>query len=151
MGRRLPRSYREFITVFGPGSFSCTLQIAAPGYRYLGSDMDIDIANESYRDSEDWMERLQILPELRALLRRLWYFGLGGSRHRMGWDPEKVTDPAGPEYAIYAVGTCDIDLVATGFRQLVEKTCEALFAPNPDWDEEELGPQRSFELAVLSK
>ena len=150
IGRRLPRSYREFITVFGPGEFSCTLRIAAPGYRYLRTDFDIDFVNEGgYGYAEEEMERYQVLPESRSLLRRLWWFGFGGSRHWMGWDPEDARDPANAEYAIYAVGSiCDIELVATSFRQLVADTCEVLFAPDPNWCEEELGPQRSFDPAV---
>ena len=150
VGRRLPRSYREFITIFGPGSFSCMLRIAAPGCRHSGNQSDIEYINEGgYGYHEEEMERYQVLPEYRALLRRLWWFGLGGSRHWMGWDPEDVRDPANSEYAIYAIGSiCDIELAATSFRQLVVDTCEVLFAPDPNYCEEELGPQRSFDPAV---
>jgi len=69
----------------------------------------------------------------------------------MGWNPEDVRGPADGEYAIYAVGICDIALVAVSFRQLVEQTCEVLFAPNLDWDEEELSPQGSFAPATVSE
>lgn len=150
VGRKLPKSYRAFITVFGPGSFSSMLQIAAPGYRYLDSTCDIDIANESYTYNKDDMSIPGIAIEDNSRLSRLWFFGIEGCRNYLGWDPDDIRNVSESEYGIYrVVSACDVKLVATTFRQLVEDTCTVLFAEDETYDEDELGPKRAYEPAVI--
>lgn len=147
-GLRLPSSYREFIQTFGPGEFSATLKIAAPGYGFVPhpSGVDLLVTSRSYGWAPEDIATSWASADQRAHLLRLYYFGLEGGRQWLGWDPRDVRDPNAFEYGIYRVeglgyGT---ELVATSFRELVEVTAEWLFAPDPEWDEVELGPQRTF-------
>ncbi len=147
-GFRLPRSYREFLLVFGPGEFSVSLLIAAPGYEYAGR-IDLLATSRSYGWDEQEIAVSNAPPEQKAHLRRLFYFGLENERQWLGWDPADIRDAAASEYGIYRVEALGFgtELVATSFQQLVEVTCERLFAPDPNWDEEEQGPQRTFRPA----
>lgn len=143
---KLPKSYREFILVFGPGEFSASLEIAAPGYPNLSSPtLDLATANERYRYTPG---QSQLFPESdRAVINRLLFFGLMDGKYPLGWDVQDVCHIGEAEYSIFRVGLTAIEKTATSFYQLIIETCDRLFAPNPDWDEEELGPKRVFHPA----
>lgn len=144
-GLRLPRSYREMILVFGPGEFSVSLSIAAPGYEYAGG-ADLLSTSRSYGWDPKEIARSNVSEEQKAHLSRLCYFGLENGRQWLGWDPMDIRNTEAFEYGIYRVEALGFgtELVATSFRQLVEVSCERIFAPDPTWDEEELGQQRTF-------
>lgn len=146
-GLRLPRSYREYITVFGPGEFPCILRIAAPGYPHLNWRADLLMANQSYGYSVEELGQSELPAEQRDRLARLFYFGLERGRQWLGWDPQDVRDPEASEYGIYRVNyiSDECKLAATSFRQFIEDTCEEIFAPDPAYDEESMGPQRAFQ------
>ena len=145
-GFRLPRSYRDYILVFGPGEFPCVLKIAAPGYDYLQNTFDLQTAGSGYGYGQEELIRAGLPPEDQQRMGRLVYFGLHHSRQWLGWDPQDMREAEAPEYGIYRVDWVSdgAEFVATSFRQLVEETCEELFAPDPDYDEESMGPQRGF-------
>jgi hypothetical protein len=146
-GLRLPRSYREYITVFGPGEFPCILRIAAPGYPHLNWRADLLTASRSYGYSSDEVAQSGLPADQQERLGRLFYFGLERGRQWLGWDPLDVRDPETSEYGIYRVDYIrdGAELVATSFRQLIEDICGEIFAPDPDYDEESMGPQRAFQ------
>jgi hypothetical protein len=150
-GFRLPRSYRDFILVFGPGEFSVGLRIAAPGYGYVPHPPGVDllVTSQSYGWSEEDVAQGPVSMEQKAHLLRLFYFGLEDERQWLGWDPKDMQAPEESEYGIYRVEALGFgtELIAKSFRELVEVTCARLFTPNPQWDEEELGPQRTFRPA----
>jgi hypothetical protein len=148
-GFRLPRSYREYILVFGPGEFPAVLKVAAPGYEYLGNTFDLLTASRSYGYTREEAAAGGLPADEQERIGRLFYFGLHHGRQWLGWDPQDVRDAEAPEYAVYRVDWLSDgpEFMAASFRQLVEDTCEALFAPDPEYDEESMGPQRGFQPA----
>jgi hypothetical protein len=150
-GLRLPQSYRDYILVFGPGEFPCVLKVAAPGHASLGS-FDLLTASRTYGYSAEEIAGSGLPVEQQERMRRLFYFGLHHGRQWLGWDPKDVRDSGAHEYRIYRVDWLSegAEFVAASFRQLVEETCEALFTPDPEYDEEALGPQRAFQPARRS-
>src|SRR5262249_39095921 len=133
-GLALPRSYREFILVFGPGEFSASLKIAAPGYGFVPHPSGVDLlaTSRSYGWNAADIARGWGTAEEKERLLRLFYFGLESGRQWLGWDPADVRDPETSEYGIYRVEALGYgtELVAVSFRQLVEVTCEWLFSPD---------------------
>jgi len=148
-GLRLPGSYRECIAVFGPGEFPCVLKVAGPGYGHLGNTYDLLTASQRYGYSRGEVAASGLPTDQQERIGRLFYFGLHHGRQWLGWDPLDVRDAKASEYAIYRVDfLCDgAEFVAASFRQLVEETCEFLFALQLDYDEETTEPQRVFQPA----
>lgn len=148
-GLRLPAGYRGYIAAFGPGEFPCVLKVAGPGYGYLDNTYDLLTASQRYGYSREEIAASGLPTDQQELIGRLFYFGLHHGRQWLGWDPLDVRDAGASEYAIYRVDfLCDgAELVAASFRQLVEETCEFLFALELDYDEETTEPQRIFEPA----
>lgn len=146
-GFRLPLSYREFIGIFGPGTFPCELEIAAPGYPDLHASLSLERANDYYRFAPEDLSKLRISPDHLALLQRLYMFGARRENIWLGWDLSDIRDPVRNEYAIIAVES--MTCVANSFQQLIEDVCDVMLAPDPLWLEEELGPQRCYEPAQL--
>ena len=145
-GFLLPKSYRDFIQIFGPGDFLLSLEIAAPGYDNLvKEEMDLKRANKVYRLTSDEMSTLSQHDATRA--NRLYYFGFIYGRDPLGWDITDVMNAENNEYAIYQ-GFYQHKVIAVSFQELVLTVCDELFKPDPSWNEEELGPQRAFTPAV---
>ncbi|MEX1095814.1 MAG: SMI1/KNR4 family protein [Planctomycetales bacterium] len=139
-GLRLPSSYRAFIKVFGPGVFGCSLEITAP--MSCNERWDLAEANRGYQMSPTEWGR--VVPAKADLGSRLFFFGCEEEQDPLAWDPQDVRDAEGSEYAIYRLTLDDLEFVAASFRELVDAKCEQMFAPDPKWDEAELGPQRLF-------
>jgi hypothetical protein len=149
-GLRLPNSYRQFIKVFGPGEFPCILRIAAPGYPNLNWRADLLSANRSYGYTPEQIVESGLSSDQQDRLRRLFYFGLERGRQPLGWDPQDIRDSGASEYGIYRVDFIHdrVELAATSFRHLIEDICEEIFAADPNYDEDEMGPQRAFQPAT---
>jgi SMI1 / KNR4 family (SUKH-1) len=142
-GFALPQSYRDFVLVFGPGEFSVSLRISAPGYlQATDTSYDLAIANEGYKLDDADLKRFPA--EMHTMMKRLFYFGYIDGRDWLAWDVNDVRVPGSHEYAIYRVSLRSATVIASTFKELVETVCDRLFAPKPDWDEEEMGPQRVF-------
>lgn len=143
-GFRLPRSYREYILVFGPGRLFSDWYIAAPGY---GDSWrwDLRTMHENVRPQEHWIDYYPAAEHDRV--RRCRYF-CAKYKDAFGWDPAEVCDPEAPEYAVYRlVEGGQVVRVADSFRGFMEDAMlEILTAPG--WDEEELGPRLLFEPAA---
>jgi len=101
-GIRLPAGFRGYLGVFGPG---CLLVGRGNNIRemFISSpycpDRPLNLMTA--------VERLRLLREdpprgLDDRMKRLVVFGRDGLGHEYGWDPEEVTDPAAPEFAVYA-------------------------------------------------
>lgn len=102
-GFKLPKSYRDFILVFGPGELGERLQIAAPGYPDLGGVVpwDLDTRNKSLTLNSE--ERKLLEPELIQIFDRLYFFGIEAGESWLGWDLNDVRDKKMHEYAIWRV------------------------------------------------
>jgi uncharacterized protein (TIGR02996 family) len=143
-GFRLPRSYREYILIFGPGLLLTDWYIAAPCYgdswRY-----DLHMLPENMRPPEIWVGRYP--SEQQDRVRRCRYF-VYGFRGGFGWDPTEVCGLDAREYAIYQL-TQDGRVVrfAESFRGFVENVVLEMLTL-PDWDEEEPGASMRFEPAT---
>jgi hypothetical protein len=137
--------------VFGPGEFPCILSVAAPGYDFLGNTLDLMTASRRYGWPESEVQRSGLPTEQAERLGRLFYFGRQHGREWLGWDLTDVRDTEASEYGIYRVDWLSdgAEFVAASFRELVEGLCESIFAPDPEWDEETLGPRLLFQPACL--
>lgn len=143
----LPKGYRDFILVFGPGDFASSLKIAAPGYGHtLDPDHDLERINRSFRFSDEQLNRLpDYMP---ALLKRCCCFGVIDGRDWVAWDLEDICASGGSEYAIYKITSGGATRVANSFKQLIEDVCDHLCTPSSHWDEEEMGPRLQFHPAT---
>ncbi len=104
---KLPKSYRDFIQVFGPGVIARNIRIYAPcGKQSTTFDLYVDNRgrHESFllRHRQNVDKRTKTLkdPELRRLA-RLILFGSTFLGDLFGFDPEDVTDQNDPEYRIF--------------------------------------------------
>ena len=88
-GFRLPRSYREYIQVFGPGQLLTDWAVAAPGHK-RGWFYDLHTMGENMRPERRWIGHHP--EEHRDRVRRCVY---SPSKYKdaYGWDPAEVTDP----------------------------------------------------------
>jgi hypothetical protein len=100
-GLRLPKSYRSYCSVFGPGRLADWYDIAAPGFvakpASLTTYCDLEAENQSLHDGLEWQE-YSSAPEQyeRGLI-----FAYDETGAVFFWDPAEVTSKAGHEYAIY--------------------------------------------------
>jgi hypothetical protein len=143
-GFRLPRSYREYILVFGPGRLFSDWDIAAPGYAASWL-WDLRALDEMMRPEERWIDRH---PEAeRDRVRRCRYF-CRKYKDAFGWDPAEVCDADAHEYAVYRIiEDGRVVRVAGSFRGFVEEAALEILTL-PGWDEAELGPRLLFEPAA---
>jgi uncharacterized protein (TIGR02996 family) len=134
-GFRLPRSYREYILVFGPGQLLTDWDIAAPGYGGSWSyDLQTMHENLSYRhprtDEQYPVDR--------------WRYFCAAYKDRYCWDPAEVTDPDAHEYAVYhIVEDGRVMRFADSFRGFVESIALDMLTL-PGWDEDDLGSPLRF-------
>lgn len=143
-GFRLPRGYREYILVFGPGKLFSDWDIAAPGYG-ASWRWDLHAMHENMRPEEQWIGRHPM--EHRDRVRRCRYF-CSKYKDAFGWDPAEVCDSAAAEYAVYRIiEDGRVVRVADSFRAFVEDAALDILTC-PGWDEDELGPRLLFEPAT---
>jgi hypothetical protein len=143
-GFRLPRSYREYILVFGPGKLLTDWDIAAPGY---GESLwDLSVMHENMRPDEQWIGHHPV--EHHDRIRRCRYF-CSKYKDTFGWDPAEVCDHSAQEYAIYCIlADGRVERVVDSFRAFVEEAALSMLTL-PGWDEEELGTPLMFERATM--
>lgn len=143
---KLPKSYRDFILVFGPGRLFRNLLIAAPGYPKAGSWCDLGYRNFFAREREESI--LDWPPHLRDKIRRLFYF-ITDDADAFAWDPKDVRDASNHEYSIWRRRGEDLTLEFRGesFKEFVEYTSEDYFAYDDDPELSESESWRSFRPA----
>lgn len=117
---RLPKSYREFMLVFGPGELAQGFRIAAPGYRSLGDTVDLDLMNKEgprnyFAAGCDVDDPKQV--------NRMVFFCFTIANEYVGWDPQDTTDVRKREYGIYVLWRDDLytTRVARTFPEFIEK------------------------------
>ncbi|WP_158265131.1 SMI1/KNR4 family protein [Blastopirellula marina] len=113
----LPRSYRAFVQVFGPGILMGSHTILAPGYR--GATVIDFLANNKWQAQES-ARRAE--PER---VGRLIAFADFLCQY-LAWDPHEIVLPEEHEYRIYLVPKqLDQPLlpIADTFPQFIEKSC----------------------------
>ena len=111
----LPKSYREFIQIFGPGKLGSDFQIRAPGYRVteeseadklFNFEADLAAFNERIRQTEalapDLLAEYYRREDVERISRCVYFAGTEMSEV-IGWDPKHVTDAATSEYGIYII------------------------------------------------
>jgi hypothetical protein len=120
-GFKLPRSYRQFVRLFGPCRMGYA-DVACPGYPAYGVEVDLDLMNEHYRslygkvreESYRGLDHGDF-----ARFRRLVIFGNFDSDW-WGWDPLEPTDPGAHEYAVWKAARLRERREADTFRGFVE-------------------------------
>jgi hypothetical protein len=119
----------------------------APGYTDQGDPVDLAMFNDSAKSQFN-------KPVLRGMgdperVLRVVYCVRTDAGDLIGWDPEEVTDPKLPEYAIYKFGRAShLEKVADTFGSFIDDI--ALSKENlaiKSKDEEELGTRFLFEPA----
>jgi len=140
----LPRSYRCFIKVFGPGELTCKYEFCAPGYPDQPEMIDLEKFNEDLKSqmTKSTLKRFSD-PER---IQRLVFFCRTGEGDLIGWDPSDVQNAPTREYGIYCWGRANAaKLIAKSFDQFINSVCLSEKNLNPrGWDEAELGPRRNF-------
>ncbi len=136
-GLRLPRGYRGFIRTFGAGGLG-----GSGGYCRVWTLSGVAWAMKVY-DFQD------ILGRKSEQLARLVYFADSFLGHAFFWDPGEVTDPNGPEYAIYCLshGDLDVDCIAIDFYSFITSVCLDAegYCRALKYSEVTIGPDRVFE------
>jgi hypothetical protein len=117
-GFKLPRSYKTFVKVFGPGELGGYFRICIPGDQECGDDLATqhELVSATFRTADDL--------EHGDLLNRLLFFASTIGGETVGWDPLDVTDPRGCEYRVYYVtrsNTCKA--IAPSFPEFVSEIC----------------------------
>src|SRR5262249_36057044 len=98
-GLPLPRSYREYTLVFGPGELAELARICTPGYP--GDDtIDLYENNRFTHGGEEILTDAYGEPER---VHRMAFFGSTVGGDYLGWDTAEVEDPEAHEYAVYGL------------------------------------------------
>ena len=120
MNFRLPASYRAFIRVFGPGTFSgATVQIYAPGTRY--HEMGAEQAEfASFAENIDFLSDRGNQAEP---ITHMIVFAEDIVPRFFGWDFQDVRDPSTREYAIreYDLDYDTCPIVANSFPEFINE------------------------------
>lgn len=99
LGFRLPPSFRDFASVFGPGEFGAYVRLRAPGF--AGNEaLDLSECHRFTHEGDDILGEVYGDPER---IRRLVFFATSFTGDIFGWDPADVTDERAPEYAIWGL------------------------------------------------
>lgn len=149
---KLPKSYRDFIRVFGAGELACEYKIMAPGYLNPTGSQGVPVYDlQSFNDSTKNQFDTTFLsffsdPEK---IQRLVYFCATGTGNIIGWDPQDIREARQYDYGIYELGRSEtLEFLADSFRAFIEEVClsEANLHP-PGWNEERHGSRRGFDPA----
>ncbi len=145
-GFRLPKSYCEYILVFGAGEFGHWLQIAAPACADLGELWDLEKFNLAHQYGEENLATYRSTD--RERVSRLFFFAYNSAEDRVGWDLSDVTSAFDHEYGIYSARRDgQVERIAETFKALIELTYDFVCVPEADWDDEQLGPRTAFRPA----
>lgn len=152
IGLALPRSYREFVKIFGACNIGHKgICIAGPRHKAtLGPRSDLAALNEETHEivvagcgSSDRTGRG--VQRQRAL--RLVFFADNYLDDTFGWDPEDISDTANHEYAVYSRYTeaKRYPRIASSFADFVLRYC--LGADLKRWDKagRPVGNRKSFD------
>lgn len=151
-GFLLPRGYRDFIKVFGPGVLAWSYRILAPGYPEQGDSVDLVQFNQSAK--KQFTKRFLKTTKMPEQILRTVYFVRRSGGDLIGWDPEDIQNVKNHEYGVYLLGGGPgMEKIANSFECFIKEVClseENLKIP-PDV-EEELGTRYIFEpIPDLSK
>lgn len=118
IGYKLPRSYKTFAEVFGPGEIGGFFRIWIPGGEYN------DLATE-YRDVHGAFQQ-ESASEHDKRNARFLLFGSTIGGDIVGWDPKDLTDAKEPEYRVYFIERHKEGVpVAASFPEFVQNICLA--------------------------
>jgi uncharacterized protein (TIGR02996 family) len=136
-GVPLPRSYKAYSLIFGPGEFGSYFRINVPDGRKLG-----DLAGD-HHDIHDWEHGYE--SNQGQLLRRIIYFSNTIGGELIGWDPSAVRDSGESEYAIFHIErTYEAVEIASSFPEFISEICLGGklgdFIGGSGWDD----PEQSF-------
>jgi SMI1 / KNR4 family (SUKH-1) len=104
---RLPKSYRDFITVFGPGMLGEDFSIRAPGYwvppttperEAFNWRVDLAYYNQGIRKSE----MTTLFRDVEKIKKCVFFAANTGDDH-VCWDPDDIRSGNELEYGVYAL------------------------------------------------
>lgn len=125
---KLPRSYRSFIKLFGPGGFvyQGTEQCSILSPSCVGnSRFDIIIFNERFRKSLRGSPSSKSYYKDPELIHRLVFFGQTVGNDYYGWDPEGASNQAAFEMPVHQLLRLnqETSIVAGNFISFIEHYC----------------------------
>jgi len=117
-GSKLPRSYRQFVKVFGPGSLCEWFRICVPGYADRKM-IDLREYDRGTHEGDDLFSEIYGQPEL---VQRLVFFSHTFGGDIIGWDPESRSKEEALDYMIYGLPRTErhIVKVADSFPKFIE-------------------------------
>jgi hypothetical protein len=137
----LPPSYKEFVSLFGPGEIGGYFRILGPaieGFRNWGSSLE--------GENQDLPEYMRSLGRADLATRLIGFSDtIGGDA--CFWDREDVRDPIESEYGIYVYPreavAGKVVLVANSFGSFIEEVClgNGFDRIGGGWGEEKTPPQ----------
>ncbi len=122
---KLPKSYREFVKLFGAGILDGYFRIYSPAHGGTVETLDLVAEWESMRENLDWLAN-ETFPESSPLLSRAVPFSGTINGDIIVWDPAEKTNSRSHEYTIYIIPRDigeEITKVADTFREYIEDCC----------------------------
>lgn len=120
-GIRLPKSYRAFVQIFGPGTLGGYFKINSPGYDGL-RNVDLARTNELMHEGDEDLAAWYGRPDF---IRRSINFADSFGGDIIVWDPADLRDARSNEYGIYALPhgwEKGIEL-AGSFQEFIKHVC----------------------------
>ncbi len=122
---KLPKSYREFVKLFGAGMLDGYFRIYSPAHGGRVETLDLAAELEEFRT--DGLELFQgEFPKYRDFIARMIMFSSTINGETVVWDPTEVTNRRNCEYKIYVIPRDigeEIEHLADTFRDYIEGWC----------------------------
>lgn len=140
-GWKLPKSYRQYIKVFGAGELFERWRIAAPGNQSWPY-WDLDATNGALQLGAD--QEVYFSESDRSILHRLFFFGELSGQDPIGWALCDKTNVKNHEYRIYVRKLDSLQELASSFRSLIESSYSAFNRADSNSSDDEMGSRLSF-------
>lgn len=133
-GAKLPKSYRSYVQVFGPGylTLPCYYCVCIPDAE--AEEFNLEVLNSNVRPLIERPDSpaIQFVSDMNQLKRAIFFAtDIGTSRYF--WDPEDIEDDATHEYGIYVMyRNYKVERLAASFWSFVNDVCLGTGVPGYD-------------------
>jgi hypothetical protein len=121
-GFKLPKSYRDFCTLLGPGT------LAHPGnYRIVAPKANggqMEELRRFNRFAHDCNQECELYCQNPEQVKRAWFFGTDIGTSWFFWDSVETTNPKNYEYSVFVLyRDYDVERLASSFWEFVNDIC----------------------------